>query len=260
MADPVRILHLTDLHMRRSLEGTANKPERLSRQMPDRLRDLAGRLDDLGVDLVLVTGDLLDVPDEYIDGSMSDPAERAEMTAQAEADYRRFKDLMDAMGKPYVLIPGNHDDETLFDKVFDGWTPVQDKAGLRFVCFRDFLNSDRTPVRGAANRDLFDRVVGEGGDGPPQIHVQHYMIDPPTWTNLQYHYTDADRYRDRINASGCVAAVLSGHFHPGSHLVSDTGVLYSVPPAFCSAPHPFRLVDIGPDGVLGCEDRSLLNG
>ena len=150
--------------MRRALPGSANKPERLSRQMPDRLRDLAGRLDDLGIDLVLVTGDLLDVPDEYIDGSLSDPAERAEMTAQAEADYREFKDLMDAMGKPYVLIPGNHDDEALFDKVFEGWTPVQDKAGLRFVCFRDFLNSDRTPVRGKANRDLFDRVVGEGSE------------------------------------------------------------------------------------------------
>ncbi len=260
MADRTRILHLTDLHMRHALAGSANKPERLSREMPDRLRDLAGRLDDLDVDLIVCSGDLLDVPDEYIDGSLDDPEARAEMTAQAEADYREFKELMDAMGKPYVLIPGNHDDEDLFDKVFDGWTPVQDKAGLRFVCFRDFMDADRTPIRGDENRALFDRVVGEGMDGPPQVHVQHYMIDPPTWAKSQYHYMDADRYRDRINAAGCVAAVLSGHYHPGSYLIGDTGVLYSVPPAFCSAPHPFRLVDIGADGVLGCEDRSLEGG
>lgn len=258
MADSVRILHMTDLHMRQALAGTANRPERLSRQMPAVLARLARQVRALGVEVVVVSGDLLDVPDEYLDGSETNAAWRAETAAGAEADYRTFRGLLEDLGLPYVAIPGNHDDAGLFDRVFDGWTPVQDVAGLRFVCFRDGLNDKREPVRGGRGRALFEGSIAD--DGPPQVHVQHYMIDPPTFANWRYHYTDADWYRDRINASGRVRAVLSGHYHPGSHLISDTGVHYSVPPAFCSAPHPFRIVDVAATQILGIRDHSVDNG
>ena len=257
MQDRTRILHLTDLHLRRALAGTAKRPERLSRDMPDVLGRLAGQIEALGADVVAVSGDLLDIPDEYIDGTNTDPDWRAETAAASVADYRLFRDLLENLGRPFVAVPGNHDDTALFDTAFADQIPLRDVAGLRFVCFRDDLNGDRAPVRDAGGRALFERAVA---DGTPQVHVQHYMIDPPTFARWRYHYTDADWYRDRINASGCVHAVLSGHYHPGSHVVSDTGVHYSVPPAFCSAPHPFRLVDVGPSGVLGIEDRSVDNG
>lgn len=261
MQDRTRILHLTDLHMRRALAGSANKADRLSRDMPDVLDRLAGRIGALGADVVVISGDLLDIPDAYIDGTNTDPDWRAETAAASVADYRLFRELLENLGRPFVAIPGNHDDAALFDTAFADQAPVRDVAGLRFVCFRDVLNGDRTPVRGPENRALFERVLEDAADGPPQVHVQHYMIDPPTWANnWRYHYADAEFYRDRINASGRVKAVLSGHYHPGSHLVSDTGVHYSVPPAFCSAPHPFRVVDIGPSGVLGIADRSVDNG
>ena len=259
MQDRTRILHLTDLHLRHALAGTAKRPERLSREMPAVLGRLAGRIDALGADVVVVSGDLLDIPDEYIDGTTADPDWRAETAAASVADYRLFRDLLENLGRPFVAVPGNHDVPDLFDTAFADQTPLRDVAGLRFVCFRDDLNGDRAPVRGAESRALFETALADGVDGPPQIHVQHYMIDPPTFAQWRYHYTDADWYRDRINASGCVRAVLSGHYHPGSHLVSDTGVHYSVPPAFCSAPHPFRLVDVGPLGVLGIADRSMDN-
>ncbi|MEK9671401.1 MAG: hypothetical protein VW268_02710 [Rhodospirillaceae bacterium] len=163
-----------------------------------------------------------------------------------------------------MVIRGNHDDEALFDRAFTDWQPVRDIEGLRFVCFRDWLAADRSPVRGDANRARFLAAVDDA-DSPAQIHVQHYMIDPPTFASgWKYEYVDAADYRDRINASGRVAAVLSGHYHPGSHLVSPEGVHYSVPKAFTSAPHPFRIVEVAVSGgsarVVGIGDRSAENG
>tara|TARA_R110000772_G_scaffold232195_1_gene343500 strand:- start:91069 stop:91842 length:774 start_codon:yes stop_codon:yes gene_type:complete len=257
MQDRTRILHLTDLHLRQALSGTAKRPERLSRDMPAVLARLAGQMDALDADVVVVSGDLLDIPDEYIDGTNADPAWRAETAAASVADYRLFRDLLENLGLPFVAVPGNHDVPELFDTAFADQASMRDVAGLRFVCFRDGLNARREPVRDDEGRALFDRALA---DGAPQVHVQHYMIDPPTFAQWRYHYTDADWYRDRINAAGCVRALLSGHYHPGSHLVSDTGVHYSVPPAFCSAPFPFRLIDVGPAGVLGIQDRSVDNG
>ncbi|MEK9671402.1 MAG: hypothetical protein VW268_02715 [Rhodospirillaceae bacterium] len=93
MVAPVRILHLTDLHMRRHLDGSANKVDRLSREMPAVLERLAAMVPALGVDVAVISGDLLDVPDEYIDGSLNDPAARADMAAKALADYRLFAGL-----------------------------------------------------------------------------------------------------------------------------------------------------------------------
>ena len=51
-----------------------------------------------------------------------------------------------------------------------------------------------------------------------------------------------------VARSGRVRAVLSGHYHPGS-LVADGGAIYSVAPAFCEAPHAFRIYDIEPNGI-----------
>ena len=48
MQDRTRILHLTDLHLRQALSGTAKRPERLSRDMPAVLARLAGQMDALG--------------------------------------------------------------------------------------------------------------------------------------------------------------------------------------------------------------------
>ncbi|MEQ9683700.1 MAG: metallophosphoesterase, partial [Rhodospirillales bacterium] len=93
MQDRTRILHLTDLHLRQSLSGTAKRPERLSRDMPAVLDRLAGRIDTLGADVVVVSGDLLDIPDDYIDGANADTGWRAETAAASVADYRLFRDL-----------------------------------------------------------------------------------------------------------------------------------------------------------------------
>ena len=82
----LRILHLTDLHLRQSLPGTAQQPKRLSRDMPDILCCLGDRLDEWSPNLIALTGDLLDVPDEVVDGRLA----KEDPEANAAAARRRY--------------------------------------------------------------------------------------------------------------------------------------------------------------------------
>ena len=62
----LRIRHLTDLHLRRSLPCTADRPERLSQKMPDVPLRLSDRLGECTPAIIALTSDLLDVPDEVV--------------------------------------------------------------------------------------------------------------------------------------------------------------------------------------------------
>ena len=91
----------------------------------------------------------------------------------------------------------------------------------------------------------------------PQVHVQHYMIDPPTFAKgWRYEYKGAQKMKRDLERSGRVRAVLSGHYHPGS-LVRTGGVIHSLPPAFCEAPYAFRLYDIDIEGTTTVTDQAL---
>jgi len=258
----VRILHLTDLHLRRAIPGTATKAERLSREMPAALDRLSAQLPKLQADVIALTGDLLDVPEVEAGGlGAADAPPSPELARHAAADYRLMKEWLERTGLPTLVIPGNHDHEAIFDAVFGRAPAVRDIAGVRFVAFRDELDAERTPLRTGPRRALFERTVGDGGgardDSPWQVHLQHYMIYPPTVAGWRYNYIGSRRMKRMIEGSGRVRAVLSGHYHPGSLSISRGGVHYSVPPAFCSAPFPFRLVDVAADGEVACRDAAV---
>jgi 3',5'-cyclic AMP phosphodiesterase CpdA len=262
MTDTVRILHFTDMHLRWHQPGTANQPERLSRQIPAVLERLAALLPELAPDVLAVTGDLLDVPDEVIAGEVA-PEALATARQQAEADYRLVREWLIGTGIPYVALPGNHDIEDLFHQVFTEARPLQDIAGLRFVSFYDRLNGERAPERLGESLARFETVLTDPAHDAPQVHLQHYTIEPPTTANnLRYNYIDSDKFSAAIERSGRVRATLSGHYHPGT-LVTGTlatgagEVHYSVVPGFCSKPHPFRLVDIAPDGGTAIHDAAV---
>jgi hypothetical protein len=141
-------------------------------------------------------------------------------------------------------VPGNHDDEGAFADVFGGPPEPRDIAGLRFFCFWDRLAADRQPERTGARRAQFAQALNAPEHDCGQVHVQHYMIDPPTFAKgWQYEYKGAADMKRDLARSGRVRAVLSGHYHPGS-LAADGGVIHSLPPAFCEAPHAFRTHDI----------------
>ena len=252
-----RILHFTDMHLRHHQPGSARQPERLSREMPSALDRLAEKAKALAPDVVVLTGDVLDVPDDVIEGEPADGRALADWHAEVEADFRMVRDWFDATGIPYVVIPGNHDDEAIFRRVFPESTPIIDKAGIRFFCFWDDLSPERQPRRTGERRDLFDAALNAAEHARPQVHVQHYTIVPEIESRgWRYDYIGASGMKQSLDASDRVRAVLSGHYHPGS-LVEDGGVVYSGVPAFCEAPFPFRTYDIEDGRDVSVADHSL---
>jgi 3',5'-cyclic-AMP phosphodiesterase len=255
-----RVLHFTDAHLRWNQPGSADNPLRLSRQMPDVLARLADKIKELRPDVVVMTGDLLDVPDDVLAGAPADGRPLEVWRAEIDADFWIFRDWFESLGVPYLSVPGNHDDEDGFRRVFDDPPLVNDIAGMRFFSFWDQLGPDRQPRRAGDQRNLYDAALTDAEHATPQIHLQHYMIDPPIHAKgWDYEYKGAAEMKQSMETSGRVRAVLSGHHHPGSLATGAGGLIHSLPPAFCEAPHPFRVYDIGEVGAINVRDLDLRN-
>jgi len=253
-----RLLHFTDMHLRHHQPGTADNPVRLSRFMPAALDRLADSINDLSPDVLVMTGDVLDVPDEVIAGGTPDDRPHEAWVDDIVDDLSLVKEWFDGTGFAYVVVPGNHDHEDAFARVFGDTSGTRDIAGFRFFCFWDELAPDRQPQRSGARQDLFESALTAEEHDCPQIHVQHYMIDPPTFAaGSNYEYKGAAAMKSRVEGSGRVRAVLSGHYHPGSLVTGDGGVVHSLPPAFCEAPHAFRVYDLAKDGTADVTDDAL---
>lgn len=250
----LRVLHLTDLHLRRSQSGTANQPERLSREIPDLLQRLADRLHEWAPNVIAMTGDLLDVPEDVLNGNLRlrEPTAGAEAVGAAFEDYRWIRKWLDSVGVPWVVIPGNHDHRRAFSSSFQTASPDVCYGGWRFIGFDDDLDPGRTPTRFNAERHRFQSVCNN--DASPQIHLQHYMLRPRLHRRTPYSYKPAVGLVTRIEATPNVRLVLSGHYHPGAYAKSTCGVVYSTAPAFCETPFRFRLIDL-----LGLDEISIKN-
>jgi hypothetical protein len=252
-----RLLHFTDMHLRINQPGTATDPLRLSRSMPAALDRLAKRIKKFSPDVLIMSGDLLDVPDEVIAGGTPDDHSHEEWVEKAKADFQLIRDWFETTDVPYVVVPGNHDHEGAFAGVFGPPPKPRDIAGLRFFCFWDELANDKQPLRTDARKALFEEAMTDPEHDCPQVHVQHYMIDPPTvGKGKRYEYKTADQMKVALKNSGRVRALLSGHYHPGSRVTTE-GVIHSLPPAFCEAPHAFRIYDLADDGTITITDHAL---
>lgn len=243
----VRVLHLTDLHMRQALPGTAEGDERLSREIPAALGRLEAKFTDWTPDAIAMTGDLLDIPDILYGGVEGlDPEIDAETAAAATEDYCWMLNWLEGTGLPFAAIPGNHDLEDVFRRAFPG-PGVAAAAGLRFVRFFDVVDDKMSPIRTAAGERLMDQVLGDPAHDGPQVHLQHYILAPDIFAkNKHYTYQVDGAYTAAIEASGRVRCTLSGHRHPGALAEGAGGVVYSTVPAFGEAPFPVRLMDIDP--------------
>jgi Icc protein len=259
VGDRLRILHLTDLHMRQALAGTANQTERLSRDIPKFLECLGDRLSEWTPDVIVMTGDLLDVPDEVVDESLSEsaPGAYAEAVAEATLDYRWIHDWLEGTALEWVVIPGNHDHRAAFVNVFSTTSPDTVRGGWRFIGFDDALDERRTPVRLDGEQLRFNAALGGENDRTPQIHLQHYILRPRLFRRTAYSYQGDAELAARVDLNPRVRAVLSGHYHPGAYARSANGVTYSTGPAFCETPYPFRIMDLDAGRVKSVFDQSI---
>jgi len=75
----MRIAHLSDLHLRHHLPGTASLPDRLSRAMPQRFAQALQQIRALAPDLLVITGDLLDYPFDALDDPIAQELARRDL-------------------------------------------------------------------------------------------------------------------------------------------------------------------------------------
>jgi Calcineurin-like phosphoesterase len=216
---PLRILHLSDLHLGSDL----------ARRRLDRVQTILGSVvNELGEDgpiVPVITGDLMDSPSEENLG-----------------DVRSFMSFLLSLGieKPVVVL-GNHDvreDGWLSDKLRHAinisTTPVTwiDDHAVGFACFNS-VNGGRLARGWLGEQELTH--VGNALDGQPEkassytmigvLHHHPIPVELPSWYKQAWYerllgtafekteaLEDADAFLAWLKTRG-VAAVLHGHKH-----------------------------------------------
>ncbi|HWL53048.1 MAG TPA: HAD-IIIA family hydrolase [Chthoniobacteraceae bacterium] len=258
MTPLLRLAHLSDLHFRQALPGTSAVGRRRSRS--NAFAEALSRLDRNGIDLIAVTGDLLDAPLCVVDGiphPFTLPEGPGPWLEAIRADYRQLRQQLEATGIPFIVLPGNHDHPALFAEVFGDLEPEQFHGGFRVVSFIDFEQEGHAPRRLTPSRDRFHAVLHDD-DPTPQIHLQHYLLAPAPTGSYPYHYPEHLFLQQQIERSGRVTLCLSGHYHPGTPLtpLGSGNTFCTVAPALGEAPHSWRVYEITP-GNISMETHSL---
>lgn len=205
---------------------------------------------DQNADVLAITGDLLDAPRWLCEAqpgfTYDDPAP---WRKAALADYKLIHDMLceklKPVGLPWIVLPGNRDDESLFWQVFDESKNVVEIAGVRLVRFCDrpyrLSKTGQGPRRFANQRVMFDEHLLLN-DGLPQVHLQHYIIEPRV--SDSHNYAEAPFLANQLSQTTHVRLCLSGHFHKGTPSITQNRTLFATTPAFCDSPHTWRLFDI----------------
>lgn len=231
----MRIVQLTDLHLRHHLPGTASVATRLSRAMPEHFAKALRHIRDLAPDLLVLSGDLTDYPLDLLD----DPTTQAQGRKDLEVIAALLADLPFAV----AAVHGNHDHPALFSEVFGHLPNDQVINGYRVLTFRDDEGENHVPVRVGTEQARF-RAALDDPASPPQIHIQHYIVWPERNEEYPHTYGAGAQMREAMIASGNVRLVLSGHLHRGVPLFFDKGVWFATARAFTEAPHPYYLYEI----------------
>ncbi|MGG7567764.1 metallophosphoesterase [Rhodovulum sp. DZ06] len=230
----MRIIQVTDSHV---------VPEgRLWKQRVDTAATLAravSRINTLGADLVVHTGDLCDGGD-------------AASTARAAT-------ILAGLRAPLRLVPGNHDRRALLRAHFPGagfaaggagearldWT--HDAEGLRIIGLDTIIpgaTGGRLDDDGAAF--LEGALAGPGGAGGPSLLFCHH---PPCAMGLPF--MDAWPFEGAARAEAILSAapplrVACGHVHADVDRTLAGTVIGACPPLSPQIPH-----DAAPDRALG---------
>ncbi len=240
----MKIAHISDFHLRHHLPGTASIAKRRSRDMPDLTPRAIQDIQAEEPDLVAVTGDLVDHPFDLMD----DP----DTILLGEKDLRLVGDLFAPLTCPVAFLFGNHDRPESFRKVFQALSRDLEVSNHRILTFADNEAEDNCPERLGAERKRFRRAL-DGNDPRPQIHLQHYLISPQHTEGYPHNYRDATSLEASISAEPRVRLVLSGHYHKGETPISIGSATFSTVPAFCEAPHPYRIYTLSEETVSHTE-------
>lgn len=184
--EELTVLHLSDVH------ATTTERHVLQTDGIARIRQVtehaAASL--LRPDVVVVTGDLT---------HHGDPSAYPALAAA-------FDELGARLGCPVVVVPGNHDEPSLFATTF-GEHPVEHVRGFRVIG----LNT----ATGAISRDDLDRLRRDLSTPAPNgtvLALHHPPVPSPAATLAGRELADPARLAAALDGSD-VVAILAGHFH-----------------------------------------------
>lgn len=240
----MRIAHITDPHLRRNIPGQPELPSQRSREAANVLTHALADARERGSDVIVITGDLVDVPGYLFHRGRDQAADGRAWNAVGE-DYRWLRKVLDNCGLPWIVLPGAHDSPSMVREYLVNHPPIVDIEGVRFVSFWDQEIDNNLPRRVLQERRRFDSSLMDPSEFP-QVHLQHFVIAPICGSDYPHTYPEAEELRTRIAASPQVALVLSGQYHPGSTPERHGKALFSATPAFCESPHPYRIFTIQP--------------
>jgi hypothetical protein len=227
----MRIAHLTDIHLRHHLPGTSEKTERQCRRMPELLPQALQRIADAKVDLLALTGDLIESPEQIT----------RETHEQAVHDYQMIRDHLHASGLRYIITPGNHDHEPAMWEVFPRNDDVVEIAGLTIARYCDREYPPHIPRRTGRSAELFEQILNRPGRAPV-VHLQHYVIHPPLLRH-PHSYEEHEALTERLANDDRSHLCLSGHYHQGTDVLSVGRAIFNTTPAFCIEPYTWRLFE-----------------
>lgn len=230
----IKIAFISDLHY--SLADNHTNPERCGQQalaILDRAVSILNH--DIRPDLVLVGGDVINIPD-------GEDAE--ELTAALAATLGKL--LM-----PCTVIRGNHDmEQERFVKSFP-FRRVTDVSFVRIVAFDDRetpgYNAERSEedIRFMENVETSGRLV---------FSFQHTPLTPPG--SCIYSYDNAGKMLSLMREKGWRGA-LSGHYHAGIGLMEEEGLQFFVQSALCEKPFAMSILTVGRSGIEAVEKIQL---
>lgn len=249
---PLSIAQITDLHLRSAIPGSSPFEDRHCRRMAELFPQAIRRARDLGAHVLAITGDLIDAPETPGSDPGSDPAIDPAYRSHCIEDYRLMRRMLEDSGLPWMVLPGNHDDEAAMWQVFDPQQNTLDQQGYRLIRFSDREHEGHVPQRVGVQRALFENALRDQ-HSPPQVHLQHYVLTPRIGHWYPHNYGDADDLVQRTGASSRVTLSLAGHYHKGSDLTRIGSTYFAIGKAFCVAPFHWTMYELTGSAVTMCE-------
>jgi len=185
-----------------------------------------------GFDVIVQTGDIIDMPGELT--FQTDPAPEAEL---ALAEVRGAIDAA-APDVPVVVVPGNHDGPP--DRVFAAFGqtgPVREIAGYRFVALNDYAPGS-LGARCDEDLALIERLAAEA---TPLIVVQHNPVLP--LGERHECLSNGPDVRKAYARAGVLLSI-SCHLHVGQPVQDVDGVHYFTTPGLFTSPRRYALVTL----------------
>jgi len=195
----LRVLHLSDTHLRKSPESVRGK------KVERRLAAVLERFSCLNetVDIIVVTGDIAD-----------------DRSPQA---CERLSRTLHNFGRPVLAVPGNHDDPTEVRACFPESTV--ECGNWRFVGV-DTSRPDRT--RGAVDSERLFNSLAELDGRPTVLAMHHPPVSPAT--QRAFRLDGADKFLREVALRPHIRVILSGHIHhPFVRHAGDSLVICGAP-------------------------------